>query len=50
MKTNKLLILLALGFAGPAFSAYRCVDEKGITRIGETPPEECANVVMYEIS
>jgi hypothetical protein len=50
MKTKKLLILLALAFAAPAFAAYRCVDEKGITRIGETPPDECANVLMYEIT
>ena len=50
MKTRKLLILLALAFASPAFAAYKCVDEKGVTRIGETPPEECGNVVMYEIS
>jgi hypothetical protein len=50
MKTQKLLILLALAFASPAFAAYKCVDEKGVTRIGETPPDECANVVMYEIT
>ena len=50
MKTKKLLALLALAFASPAFAAYKCVDEKGITRIGETPPDECANVVMYEIT
>jgi hypothetical protein len=49
-KTKKLLILLGLAFASPAFAAYKCVDEKGVTRIGETPPEECGNVVMYEIS
>lgn len=50
MKTRILLPLLALAFAAPAFAAYKCVDEKGVTRIGETPPEECANVVMYEIT
>ena len=50
MKTKKLLILLALAFSAPVLAAYKCVDEKGVTRIGETPPEECANVVMYEIS
>ena len=50
MKTRKLLALLALAFASPAFAAFKCVDEKGVTRIGETPPEECGNVVMYEIS
>ena len=50
MKTKSLLPLLALAFAAPAFAAYKCVDEKGVTRIGETPPEECANVVMYEIT
>lgn len=50
MKTNSLLPLLALALASPAFAAYKCVDEKGVTHIGETPPDECAKVVMYEIS
>jgi hypothetical protein len=32
-----------------ASAAYRCVDERGITLIGDTPPAGCANVPMYEI-
>jgi hypothetical protein len=50
MKTRNLLPLLALALSAPALAAYKCVDEKGVTRIGETPPDECGNVVMYEIS
>jgi chromosome segregation ATPase len=44
-----LCFAVALAFAPAAFAAYKCVDEKGITRIGETPPDECANVPMHEI-
>ena len=43
------LLLIAI-FAPAAGAAYKCVDEKGITRIGDTPPPECANVIMYETS
>lgn len=47
---KKLLFLcLALG-AGDAGAAFRCVDEKGTTHIGDTPPAACAKVPMYEIS
>jgi len=49
MKTKMLCFAVALAFAPAAFAAYKCVDEKGITRIGETPPDECANVPMQEI-
>lgn len=49
MKTRTLCIAIALAFAPGAFAAYKCVDEKGITRIGDTPPEECAKVPMQEI-
>ena len=49
-KVKTLCLAVALAFAPGAFAAYKCVDEKGITRIGETPPEECANVPMHEIS
>jgi hypothetical protein len=48
--TKYLCLLAALAFAPAAFATYKCVDEKGVTRIGETPPDECANVVIYEIS
>ena len=49
MKTKMLCFAVALAFAPAAFATYKCVDEKGITRIGETPPDECANVPMQEI-
>jgi hypothetical protein len=50
MKMRLLCLGAALAFAPAAFAVYKCVDEKGITRIGETPPEECANVPMQEVS
>lgn len=49
MKTKMLCFAVALAFAPAAFAAYKCVDEKGVTRIGETPPEECGNVPLQEI-
>lgn len=50
MKTPLLLAALALAALPAAHAAYKCKDEKGITHIGDTPPEKCANVVMYEVS
>jgi hypothetical protein len=47
---RKILLLLAVAFATSAGATFKCVDPKGVTRIGDTPPEECGNVVMYEIS
>ena len=49
-KTKILCFMAALALAPPAFAVYKCVDEKGVTRIGETPPDECAKVPMQEIS
>ena len=48
MKTLGLLI--ATLFATSASAAFKCVDEKGRTHIGDTPPAGCANVVMQEIT
>jgi len=48
MKTRMLCLAAALAFTPGAFAAYKCVDEKGVTRIGETPPDECAKVPMQE--
>lgn len=45
---KRTCIVIAALIAPAAGAAYKCVDEKGITRIGDTPPAECANVVMYE--
>lgn len=45
-----IILAAALMYAPFAGAVYKCVDEKGITRIGETPPDECAKVVMYEVT
>lgn len=47
---KKLCMILAVMFAPAAGAAYKCVDEKGVTHIGDTPPDPCAKVVMYEVS
>ena len=49
-KTTILCFMAALALAPSAFAVFKCVDEKGVTRIGETPPDECANVPMQEVS
>jgi len=47
----RMLWLFLVVFAVPAAqAAFRCVDEKGVTHIGDTPPAGCAKVPMYEIS
>src|SRR6186997_3249602 len=51
MNTKKLCLLVTLAaLSAPASAAFRCVDEKGRTHIGDTPPAGCANVVMYEVT
>lgn len=45
-----LVAILAFVFAPAAGAAYKCVDEKGNTHVGDTPPLGCAHVVMYETS
>ena len=51
MKTKKICLLVALALATlPAAAAFRCVDEKGRTHIGDTPPPGCANVLMEEVT
>lgn len=47
---KKLCLLLAISFAPGALAAFKCVDEKGLTHIGDTPPPACASVVIYEVS
>jgi hypothetical protein len=47
----KRLILLAAAFAVlDAGAAYKCVDKKGITHFGDTPPAACADVLMLEVT
>lgn len=43
-----LVVTAATVLTVPAHAVFKCVDEKGKTFIGETPPEQCAKVVMYE--
>lgn len=49
MKNTIFLAAMLVLHAPLAGAAFKCVDEKGLTRIGDTPPEQCGNVVMYEI-
>ena len=47
---KKIFVLLAALYVPAAGAAYKCVDEKGVTHIGDTEPAACANVMMYEVS
>ena len=51
MKRQGLILLAAASLAAPfAGAAYKCVNEKGITLIGDTPPDGCEHVKMYEVT
>lgn len=43
-------LLIAVLAATPAGAAFKCVDERGLTHVGDTPPPGCAKVLMYEIN
>jgi len=47
---SELLVVSMLAFGLNAHAAFKCVDEKGRTQIGDTPPAACANVTTYEIN
>ncbi|HZZ93499.1 MAG TPA: DUF4124 domain-containing protein [Usitatibacter sp.] len=47
---KKLCVVLALLYVPFAQAAYKCVDERGITLIGDVPPPGCATVMMYEVT
>jgi hypothetical protein len=47
---KRLAILVALVVSTQAGAAFRCVDEKGRTHVGDTPPPGCANVPMQEFT
>ena len=47
---KRLLILIASLWVPYAGAAYKCVDERGVTLIGDTPPPGCARVMMYEVT
>jgi hypothetical protein len=47
---KRLCLLIALLYASSAGAAFRCVDEKGRTHVGDTPPPGCATVPMQEVT
>jgi hypothetical protein len=47
---KRACLLIAVLAATHAGAAYKCVDERGITHVGDTPPPGCAKVIMYEIN
>lgn len=47
---KRTCLLVALLVSTSASAAFRCVDEKGRTHVGDTPPSGCANVVMFEVT
>jgi len=48
--THALALAASLLLAFPAHAAFKCTDKDGRTHVGDTPPEQCGNVVMYEVS
>ena len=46
---KRLALCIMVLYTPLAGAAYKCVDEKGVTHIGDTPPAACAAVVMYEV-
>jgi hypothetical protein len=47
---KRTIMLAAILYAPFAVAEYKCVDARGLTHVGDTPPAACADVVMYEIS
>jgi len=47
---KRTCLLIAVLGATHAGAAFKCVDERGITHVGDTPPPGCAKVLMYEIT
>ena len=47
---KRTCLLVAVLTATPAGAAFKCVDERGLTHVGDTPPPGCAKVLMYEIN
>jgi uncharacterized protein DUF4124 len=45
-----LLCCAAILGSGPVWGAYKCVDERGKAHFQDTPPAECSNVVIYEVT
>ena len=49
MKKTLALVVIAL-YAPFASAVYKCVDEKGHTLFGDTPPAGCGNVPIYQVT
>lgn len=49
MKRTLALLVIAL-HAPLAAAVYKCVDDKGHTLFGDTPPVGCGNVPIYEVT
>jgi hypothetical protein len=49
MKRTLALLVIAL-HAPFAAAVYKCVDDKGHTLFGDTPPPGCGNVPIYEVT
>jgi hypothetical protein len=50
MRRHGLILLAAASLAAPfAGATYKCMNEKGVTLIGDTPPDGCEHVEMYEM-
>ena len=47
---KKVLGLLLALYVPAASAVYKCTDEAGVTRFGDTPPAGCARVPIYELS
>jgi hypothetical protein len=45
-----LLCLILVGLASLAEASYKCVDAKGATHFGDSPPPACADAVTFELS
>src|SRR5262249_49849046 len=49
-RMKRLLVAIAALWIPAAGAAYKCVDAKGITHVGDTPPPGCKEVMMYEVT
>ncbi len=50
MTMKKIVLLLLALYVPAAGAAYKCVDEKGKSHYGDTPPPGCGNVPMQEVT
>jgi hypothetical protein len=45
---KRVFLAVTVLYSAASGAAYKCVDEKGVTLIGDTPPPGCEHVKMYE--